>query len=85
MPFLSDLSPHFFSPLSNLPIWPQWESEEKGPREKASPLSGLSQRVIVCFEMGIPYFKVRLGHKAKGLRAMGSSHLALGLENKERI
>ena len=29
------------------------ESEEKGPREKASLFSGLSQRVIiVCFEMG---------------------------------
>ena len=35
--------------------------------------------------MGIPYFKVRLGHKAISLRAMGSSHVALGLENKERI
>ena len=36
------------------------ESEDKGPREQASPFSRLSQRVIiVCFEMGVPYFKVR--------------------------
>ena len=45
------------------------ESEEKSPREKASLVSGLSQRVIiVCFEMGIPYFKVRWG---TNLRARG--------------
>ena len=36
------------------------ESEEKGPREKVSLFSGPSQRaIIVCFEMGVPYFKVR--------------------------
>ena len=36
------------------------EREEKGPREKASLFSGLFQRVVtVCFEMGVPYFKVR--------------------------
>ena len=48
------------------------ESEEKGLREKASLFSGLSQRVIiVCFEIGVPYFKVRRGHKAKGPRTLG--------------
>ena len=36
------------------------ENKEKGPRQKVSPFSGPSQRrIIVCFEMGVPYFKVR--------------------------
>ena len=30
-PFLSDLSPRFLSPLSNLPIWPQWEILNPSP------------------------------------------------------
>ena len=48
------------------------ESEEKGLREKVSLFSGLSQRVIiVCFEMGVPYFKVRRRHKAKGPGTLG--------------
>ena len=48
------------------------ESEDKGPREKASAFSGLSQRVmIVCFEGGCPLFQSQMGHKAKGPRAMG--------------
>ena len=34
------------------------KSKEKGPSEKASPLSGLFQRVIVCFEIGVPHIKV---------------------------
>ena len=52
-----------------------------------SPFTGSSQRVrVVCFEMGIPYFKGRLsGHKAQGPEAMGElPHLALGLENEAR-
>ena len=45
------------------------ESEEKGLREKVSLFSGLSQIIIiVCFEMGVPYFKVRQGARP---RAMG--------------
>ena len=35
------------------------ENKEKGPRQKVSPFSGPSQRIIVCFEMGVPYFKMR--------------------------
>ena len=47
------------------------KSKEKGPREKTSLFSGLSQRVIiVCFEMGVPYFKVRRGARPMS-RAMG--------------
>lgn len=63
------------------------ESEEKGPREKVSSFSGLSQRVrVVSIEMGIPYFKDRpSGHKAEGLKAMGDLPcLAYGLENEAR-
>ena len=61
------------------------ESEEKGPREKASLYSGLSQRVIiVCFEMGAPYFKVRWGTRPRARGLWGSSRLALGLGNEAR-
>ena len=46
--------------------------EEKGPREKASPFSGLFQRVIIVrFEMGVPYFNVRRGTRLRAPRAMG--------------
>ena len=64
------------------------ESEEKGLREKASPFSGLAQRVIiVCFEMGVPYFKVRWGARPRARGLWGSSSLVLGLgkEARERI
>ena len=61
------------------------DSEEKGPREKPSPFSGPSQRVIiVCFEMGVPYFKVRWGTRPRAKGLWGSSRLALGLGNKVR-
>ena len=32
MPFLSDISPHFLLPLSNLPIQPQWEILNPNPQ-----------------------------------------------------
>ena len=56
------------------------ESEEKDLREKASLFSGLPQRVIiVCFEMGIPYFKVRRGTRLRTQGPWVSSRLALVL------
>ena len=64
------------------------ESEDKGPREQASPFSRLSQRVIiVCFEMDVPYFKVRWGTRPRVRGPWGSSRLVKGLGNevKERI
>ena len=44
MPFLLDLSPHFLSPLSNLPIQPQWEILNPNP-QKSSPLGCLLQNL----------------------------------------
>ena len=61
------------------------ESEEKGLREKASPFSGLAQRVIrVCFEMGVPYFKVRWGTRPRTRGPWGPSRLVLGLRYEAR-
>ena len=66
------------------------ESEEKDLREKTSLFSGLPQRVIiVCFEMGIPYFKVRRGTRLRTQGPWVSSRLALvlgkGAKERERI
>ena len=61
------------------------ESEDKGPREQASLFSGLSQIVIiVCLEMGVPYFKVRWGTRPRARGPWGSSLLVLGLGNEVR-
>ena len=61
------------------------QSEEKGLREKSSLFSRLSQRVIiVCFEMGAPYFKVRWGTRPRARGPWRSSHLVLGLGNEAR-
>ena len=61
------------------------ESEEKSPREEASPSSGLFQRVIiVCFEMGAPYSKVRWGTRQRARGPWGSFCLALGLGKEVR-
>ena len=60
------------------------ESKEKLQREKTSPFSGLSQRVIVCFEMGVPYSEVRQVTRPRTQGPWGSSRLVLGLGNKVR-
>ena len=58
-------------------------SEEKGPKEKASPFSGPSQRgIIVCFEMGIPCFRVRRSTRLRARGLWGFSRLVLGLGNR---
>ena len=68
--------------IENFPLWLNREVRQrqekarrkKSPREKVPPFSGLSQRVvIVCYEMGAPYFKVRRGTRprARGLWARG--------------
>ena len=44
MPFLLDLSPRFLSPLSNLPIQPQWEILNPSP-QKSTPLGCLLQNL----------------------------------------
>ena len=54
------------------------ESKEKLQREKTSPFSGLSQRVIVCFEMGVPYSEVRQVTRPRTQGPWGSSRLVLG-------
>ena len=63
------------------------ENKEKGPRQKVSPFSGPSQRIIVCFEMGVPYFKVRWDTRPRVGEPWGFSCLALGLgkDVRERI
>ena len=55
---------------------------DKGEGKRVQRSERLSQRVIiVCFEMGIPYFKVRQGTRP---RAVGSLLPMLGLGNQAR-
>ena len=75
--------------IENFPSRPNREvnkGKEKGPRKKASLLSALSQRVIiVCFEMGVPYFKVTQGARPEGPGDPPSERQGLGKEAGERI
>ena len=76
--------------IENFPLRPDrevrhgLEKERRKGREKGHPHS---QRVIiVCFEMGVPYFKVRWGTRSRARGLWGSSCLALrlGKEVRER-
>ena len=81
--------------IENFPLRPNREvrqGQEKARRKvgekRRPPSQDFSQRVIiVCFEMGVPYFKVRWGARPRARGLWGSSSLVLGLgkEARERI